>query len=94
VPEWTVRVARPVVAAGRRHSLVLRRDGTVFCAGEGAADACLVQDWDDIVSVAAGNVHAAANTGAPTASVSARTARCWRRAGTPTGSATWLRGVA
>jgi alpha-tubulin suppressor-like RCC1 family protein len=53
----------PAIAAGRRHSIARRWDGTVLAAGNDAAGECQVGVWDEIVSVAAGNVHAASNTG-------------------------------
>ncbi|WP_026171880.1 MULTISPECIES: RCC1 domain-containing protein [unclassified Streptomyces] len=52
------------LAAGRRHSVGLRRDGTVLAAGSGlAAVECRVEGWAGVVSVVAGNVHTARNTG-------------------------------
>ncbi len=51
------------VAAARRHSLGLRRDGTVVAVGTGASGELDVHEWTGIVSVAAGNVHSAPNTG-------------------------------
>lgn len=56
-------VASHVLAAGPRHSLGLLVDGTVASAGAGAAGECRTGDWRDVVAVAAGNVHAARNTG-------------------------------
>lgn len=58
-----MHAGRPVLAAGRRHSLGVRGAGTVLCVGEGSAGECLVKEWNDIVGVATGSVHAAANTG-------------------------------
>ena len=52
-----------LLACGRRHSLGVLADGTVAAAGNGTAGECAVQDWRDVVAVAAGNVHAARNTG-------------------------------
>ena len=51
------------LAAGRRHSLGLRRDGRVLATGNGMAGECHVAAWTDIVAVAAGNVHSFSNTG-------------------------------
>lgn len=58
-----MRVSGPVIAAGRRHSLGVRADGTVAAAGAGTAGELRVKDWADVVAVAAGSVHAAPNTG-------------------------------
>ena len=55
--------ARSVIAAGRRHSVGVRPDGSVVTAGIPRAPECRVDAWRDIVAVAAGNVHTAANTG-------------------------------
>ncbi|NED93497.1 chromosome condensation regulator, partial [Streptomyces sp. SID11233] len=49
----------PAVAAGRRHSVGRRRDGTVLAAGATRAAECRVEQWEDVVAVAAGNVHTA-----------------------------------
>src|SRR5690606_14171686 len=54
---------RSVLAAGRRHTVALRADGTVLAAGDNKCGQCEVGAWRDIVAVAAGNVHVAANTG-------------------------------
>lgn len=53
----------PVLAAGRRHTVGIRRDGTVLAAGRPDAPECAVDEWQNVVAVAAGNVHAAPNTG-------------------------------
>ena len=55
--------ARSVIAAGRRHSVGVRADGSVLTAGVPHAPECRVGAWRDIVAVAAGNVHTASNTG-------------------------------
>ncbi|MET7920058.1 RCC1 domain-containing protein [Streptomyces avermitilis] len=52
-----------VLAAGRRHSVARRWGGTVLAAGNTAAAECRVEGWEDVVAVAAGNVHTATNTG-------------------------------
>lgn len=52
-----------VLAAGRRHSVGCPADGTVVAAGRIGAPECSVTRWTDVITVAAGNVHAAANTG-------------------------------
>jgi len=51
------------LAAGRRHSVCGRSDGSVRAVGNGAAGECSVLGWTDIIAVAAGNVHTATNTG-------------------------------
>ena len=51
------------LAAGRRHFVVLRPDGTVWAEGDNGAGECDVETWSNITSVAAGNVHPARNTG-------------------------------
>ena len=58
-----MRANTPALAAGRRHSVGRRRDGTVLAVGNNAAGECRVGRWEDVVAVAAGNVHTAANTG-------------------------------
>lgn len=57
---WPVNGA---LAAGCRHSVVLRSDGTVVAAGRGAVGECDADRWRDVVAVAVGNVHAFSNTG-------------------------------
>lgn len=58
-------VPEPVVglAAGRRHSVVMRNDGTLTAFGHDGVGECRVSEWRDIVAVAAGNVHSFSNTG-------------------------------
>jgi alpha-tubulin suppressor-like RCC1 family protein len=58
-----MRANTSALAAGRRHSVGRRRDGTVAATGNNAADECRVERWEHVVAVAAGNVHTAANTG-------------------------------
>src|SRR5690349_8884312 len=53
----------PALAAGRRHSVGRRSDGTVVAVGNNAAGECRVGRWTAVVTVAAGNVHTAPNTG-------------------------------
>lgn len=52
-----------VLAAGRRHSVGVRADGTLVAAGDARAEECQVQAWEHVVAVAVGNVHTAPNTG-------------------------------
>ena len=42
------------LAAGGRHSVGLKRDGTVVAVGENSNGQCDVSDWRDIIAVAAG----------------------------------------
>lgn len=42
----------PVIAAGRRHSVGVRRDGRVLAAGSLDAPECAVSDWRNVVAVA------------------------------------------
>lgn len=56
-------VHRAVIAAGRRHSVGVRRDGTVIATGPAGSPECAVGQWRGVVAVAAGSVHAARNTG-------------------------------
>ena len=58
-----MRASTPALAAGRRHSVSCRRDGTVLAVGNNAAGECRVGQWEDVTAVAAGNVHTANNTG-------------------------------
>lgn len=60
----TLKVSRDVkpgrssaVAAGFRHSVALKADGTVVATGENKYGQCDVSDWRDIVAVAVGNAH-------------------------------------
>lgn len=55
--------ARTVLAAGRRHTVGLKPDGTVIAAGDNTCGQCGVDGWREIVSVAAASVHVARNTG-------------------------------
>jgi alpha-tubulin suppressor-like RCC1 family protein len=57
------RWAKNTIAAGRRHSVGLKSDGTVTAVGDNNYGQCNVSDWCDIVAVAASNVHMATNTG-------------------------------
>lgn len=43
------------LAAGRRHSVSGRSDGSVRAVGNGAAGECNVLGWTDIIAVAAAN---------------------------------------
>ena len=52
-----------VLAAGRRHSVACTAEGKAVAAGYRRGGECAVDEWTDIVAVAAGNVHTATNTG-------------------------------
>ncbi len=52
-----------VLAAGRRHPVACRAEGTAVAAGNGQAGECDGASSSDVVAMAAGNVHAAPNTG-------------------------------
>lgn len=43
------------LAAGARHTIALRSDGTVLAAGDNTSGQCQISEWDNIVSVHAGN---------------------------------------
>lgn len=59
VKQW----AKNTIAAGRRHSVGLKFNGTVMAVRDNNYGQCNVSNWCDIVAVAAGNVHMATNTG-------------------------------
>uniref|UniRef100_UPI0036DC3A45 hypothetical protein n=1 Tax=Streptomyces cyaneofuscatus TaxID=66883 RepID=UPI0036DC3A45 len=64
--EAALKEKRPkftTIAAGRRHTIGLRSDGTVTAVGDNKVGQCDVNGWRDMVAVAAGNVHMATNTG-------------------------------
>ena len=48
-----------IIAAGSRHILGLRSDGTVLAAGDAGFGACAVSGWRDIQAIAAGDFHSA-----------------------------------
>ncbi|SPF41564.1 Beta-lactamase inhibitory protein II (fragment) [Candidatus Desulfosporosinus infrequens] len=45
------------IAAGRRHTVGLKSDGTVTAVGDNNYGQCDVSGWSDIVAVAAGCAH-------------------------------------
>jgi len=57
------RWPKDTMAAGRRHTIAIKYDGTVVAVGDNKKGQCNVNDWSNIVAVAAGNVHMATNTG-------------------------------
>lgn len=54
VDGWTGITA---IAAGYRHSVGLREDGTVVAVGDNSSRQCAVDDWKDIIQIAAGTSH-------------------------------------
>ena len=48
------RRPKVTIAAGRRHTVGLKSDGTVTAAGDNKYGQCNVNDWRDMVAVAAG----------------------------------------
>ena len=52
-----------LIAAGGRHTVGLRADGTVVAVGASTAGEGRTSTWQNIVDVAAGSVHMARNTG-------------------------------
>ena len=50
-----VSIAR--VAAGYRHTVGLKQDGTVLATGDNSRGQCDVSNWTDIIQVAAGAMH-------------------------------------
>ena len=75
------------LAAGRRHSLAVVDGGRVLAAGPPGAAECAVACWSDVVAVAAGNVHAARNTGRSHSVGLRADGTVLAAAGTPTASA-------
>src|SRR5690606_2066830 len=59
----TKQLRNDTIAAGRRHTVALKTDGTVTAVGDNKYGQCNVSDWCNIVAVVAGNVHMARNTG-------------------------------
>ncbi|MBM7609167.1 alpha-tubulin suppressor-like RCC1 family protein [Lysinibacillus composti] len=57
------RWPKETIAAGRRHTVAIKSDGTVLAVGGNKYDQCDVNGWRNIVAVTAGNVHMATNTG-------------------------------
>ncbi|HEX7058218.1 MAG TPA: RCC1 domain-containing protein, partial [Bacilli bacterium] len=47
------------IAAGCRHTVGLKADGTVVAVGNNRYGQCDVSGWRNIVAIAAGNVHMA-----------------------------------
>ena len=45
------------IAAGRDHTVALKKDGTVVATGVNSYGMCDVSEWTDIVAVAAGELH-------------------------------------
>lgn len=51
------RWPKATIAAGPRHTVGLKSDGTVTAAGDNKNGQCEVSNWRDIVAVAAGSYH-------------------------------------
>jgi len=45
------------VSAGYRHSVGLRKDGTVVAVGDNSYGQCKVEEWKDIIQISAGSNH-------------------------------------
>ena len=45
------------VSAGYRHSVGLRKDGTVVAVGDNSYGQCEVEEWKDIIQISAGSNH-------------------------------------
>jgi len=55
--EAVVKLKQPpenIIAAGRRHTVGLKSDGTVTVLGDNESGQCKLGDWYNIVAVAAG----------------------------------------
>ncbi|SHI21726.1 hypothetical protein [Desulfosporosinus lacus] len=50
-------IPKDTIAAGRRHTVGLKSDGTVTCVGNNRYGQCGVSDGCDIVAVAVGYLH-------------------------------------
>ncbi|MBO7385233.1 MAG: hypothetical protein J6U63_02700 [Clostridia bacterium] len=46
-----------LIAAGARHTVLVRADGTVLACGDDSSGQCRVSEWRDIVMAAAGSAH-------------------------------------
>jgi alpha-tubulin suppressor-like RCC1 family protein len=51
------RWRKETIAAGRRHTVGLKSNGTVVAVGDNKIGQCNVSGWHDIVAVAAGDWH-------------------------------------
>lgn len=52
-----IRWPRETIAAGRRHTVGLKSDGTVMAVGWNGYGQCNVSDWHHIVAIAEGCTH-------------------------------------
>ena len=52
-----IAIPENTIAAGRRHTVGLKSDGTVTAVGDSKYGQCDVSNWRDIVAVAAGCTH-------------------------------------
>ncbi|MBN2984139.1 chromosome condensation regulator [Cohnella algarum] len=51
------RWPKNTIAAGRRHTVGLKSDGTLVAAGNNESGQCNVNDWSEMAAVAAGCAH-------------------------------------
>jgi hypothetical protein len=54
---WDHIAVRNTIAAGDKHTVGLRSNGTVAAVGGNSKGQCNVSDWTDIVAIAAGDEH-------------------------------------
>ena len=54
---WNTIAEHPTLAAGRRHTVGIRSDGTVAAVGGNNDGQCEISAFSDIIAVAAGNFH-------------------------------------
>lgn len=54
---WNTIAEHPTLAAGRRHTVGIRSDGTVAAVGGNDDGQCETSAFSDIIAVAAGNFH-------------------------------------
>lgn len=50
-------IRKLTIAAGRRHTVGLKSDGTVVAVGDNKYGQCNVSNWCDIVAIAVGSSH-------------------------------------
>ena len=51
------KVTASLVAAGARHTVLAKNDGTVLACGDDSKGQCRVSAWRDVIAVAAGSAH-------------------------------------
>jgi len=79
-----MRAFTSALAAGRRHSVARRRDGTVVAAGANSANECRVEHWEDVIAALRATFTQRPTRVGLTRSDFDPTAPCWR----PDGMAT------